>query len=105
MKDLGIDLYIFIQKKSLQYFDGLLLSEFTHILEFYNYFFINYFNNYFNKIDKYGIEKAYINLERIIKVVQKYFKCEEIEGVELENWEEKVKPVLISKQGFYRENI
>ena len=78
----------FTRKNALHYFEGIIIHVFTHILGFSKSFCINYFHNYFTKIDKYGIERAYINSTKVINVAKNYFKCNEIEGVELENNEE-----------------
>ena len=42
--------------------------------------------NYFTKLDNYGIQRAYINSTKVINVAKKYFNCNTIEGVELENY-------------------
>ena len=73
------------KKNSLEFFQGMILHEFTHILGFEKYYFINYFHNYFTKIDKYGYERAYINSTKVLQVAKKYFNCDNIDGVELEN--------------------
>ena len=73
------------KRNSLQYFESLIIHEFTHILGFSKYYFINYFKNYFIKYDKYGIKREYVNSTKVVKVAKKYFNCNKIEGVELEN--------------------
>ena len=71
---------------SLQYFEGIIIHEFTHILGFANSFFTNYFNNVFSKVDKYGVKRAYINSPKVLETAKKYFNCSTIEGVELEEY-------------------
>ena len=75
----------FSKKNSLQFLEGIMLHEFTHILGFDNYYFTEVYHNYFTKKDAYGIERAYINSPKVVKVAKKYFNCETLEGVELEN--------------------
>ena len=74
------------KKNSLEYFETLMLHEFTHILGFSRFYFINYFHNYLTKTDKYGIERVYINSTRVVNAGKKYFNCDSLEGVELENF-------------------
>ena len=75
----------YTRKNSLEYFEGVIVHEFTHILGFLKSFFIHYFHNYYTKIDKFGIQRGYINSTKVIQVAKKYFNCDSIEGVELEN--------------------
>ena len=78
----------------------MILHEFTHILGFSNYLIQNFYHNYYITKDYYGIERAYINSSKVIKVAKKYFNCPNIKGVQLEeyrkkgifgsHWEEKI---------------
>ena len=69
---------------SQEYFQSIIIHEFTHILGFSNYFFITYMNNIFSKVDEYGIQRFYINSSRVLETAKKYFNCSDIDGVELE---------------------
>ena len=70
---------------SQEYFESIILHEFTHILGFdINYFL--YFNNILIQKDKYGIQRYYINSTRVVNIARKYFNCDNIIGVELENY-------------------
>ena len=71
---------------SLEYFESIIIHEFTHILGFSNYFFNKYFHNTFIKADSNGIQRAYINSTKVVETAKKYFNCEEIDGVELEEY-------------------
>ena len=62
------------KKNSLNYFEGIIIHEFTHILGFDKKYFINVFHNILFKTDKYGIQRAYINSTKVVKVAKKYFK-------------------------------
>ena len=73
------------KKNSLNYFEGTIIHEFTHILGFVNRYFTDVFRNVLFKTDKYGIQRAYINSTKVVKVAKKYFNCSTLEGVELEN--------------------
>ena len=74
----------YTKEKSKEYFESIIIHEFTHILGFSLKFFIQYFNNLFLRKDKYGIFRAYINSTKVVNVARKYFNCNEIDGVELE---------------------
>ena len=71
---------------SKEYFESIIMHEFTHILGFDSYFFEYYFNNLLIQEDKYGIERYYVNSTRVVNIAKKYFNCENINGVELENF-------------------
>ena len=70
---------------SQEYFQSIILHEFTHILGFDLYYFVVFFNNLLIKKDKYGIERYYINSTRVVNTAKKYFNCNNLVGVELEN--------------------
>ena len=69
---------------SKEYFQSIILHEFTHILGFLDDFFIEK-NIIFNKTDEYDIVRYYINSPKVLAVAKKYFDCQDIEGVELED--------------------
>ena len=71
---------------SKEYFQSIILHEFTHILGFSSYYFINIFKNVFTKTDKFGINRTYINSTKVLEVAKKYFNCSDIQGIELENY-------------------
>jgi len=64
------------KENSLQYFEGTIIHEFTHILGFSNYYFTKYFNNVFSKVDDFGINRTYINSTKVVEVGKKYFNCD-----------------------------
>ena len=70
---------------SQEYFESIILHEFTHILGFDEFLFKYYYNNLLTKKDKFGITRYYINSPKVINVAKKYFNCQNIKGVELEN--------------------
>ena len=67
------------------YFEAILVHEFTHILGFSIHFFENFYHNIEYKTDKYGIERIYLNSPILLQVAKKYFNCDTLTGVELEN--------------------
>ena len=85
---------------SKEYFQSIVLHEFTHILGFVYDHLNNFQKNIYNKTDKYGIKRFYINSPKVIEVAKKYYNCPHIEGVELEefggtgtagsHWEERI---------------
>ena len=71
---------------SLRYLEGILLHEITHILGFSNFFFTEYIHNYYKETDNYGVVKYYINSAKVLSVAKKYFNCDKIKGVRLEEY-------------------
>ena len=70
------------------YFESILVHEFTHILGFSQHFFKEYSKNLFTKEDKFkqfNNERYYLKGPKLLEVAKKYFNCDSIEGVELEN--------------------
>ena len=67
------------------YFESILVHEFTHILGFSKHFFETYSHNIFWKLDENNINRTYLNGTKLIEVAKKYYDCEDIQGVELEN--------------------
>ena len=68
---------------SKEYFQSIIIHEFTHILGFSNNYF-TFLNITFSKIDSNGIQRHYINSTRVLEVAKKYYNCSDIDGVELE---------------------
>ena len=73
------------KEHSQEYFESIILHEFTHILGFDIDFFKYYYDNFLIKRDKFGIKRYYINSPKVINVAKKYFNCNNVIGVELEN--------------------
>ena len=69
---------------SKEYFQSIIIHEFTHILGFLQGYFTNYYHNIFNRTDEYGLVRYYINSSKVLEVAKKYFNCQDIDGVELE---------------------
>ena len=69
---------------SQEYFQSIIIHEFTHILGFSKDYFM-YLNILFNKTDEEGNMRFYINSPKVISVAKKYYNCSNIDGVELEN--------------------
>ena len=67
------------------YFKSILVHEFTHILGFSRFFFETYYHNIYTAEDKYGINRIYLNSSKLLAVAKKYFNCNDIQGVELED--------------------
>jgi hypothetical protein len=67
-----------------EYFESIILHEFTHILGFSNYFFFNIFKIGTSHIDKHNILRYYINSTKVLNVAKKYFNCSSVTGIELE---------------------
>ena len=70
---------------SKEYFQSILVHEFTHILGFSKNFFEKYYKNIFYEKDQYGIMRAYLNSTKVLDVAKKYYDCPDLKGVELEN--------------------
>ena len=69
-----------------EYFQSIILHEFTHILGFDIFFFYDFYKNVIYRTDKFGINRYYINSQRVVNVAKKYFNCNNVFGVELENY-------------------
>ena len=76
----------FTKDHAQDYFQSILIHEFTHILGFLNYFFVNYFHNIFWKVDSFGVYRTYINSSIVLEVGRKYYNCSDLDGVELEEY-------------------
>ena len=74
------------REKSEEYFQSIMIHEFTHILGFLKEFFQYIFHNIFYKNDAYGITRAYINSNKVLEVARKYFDCPDLSGVALEEY-------------------
>ena len=44
--------------KSREYLESIILHEFTHILGFANFFFVDYFHNIYWEVDTYGVNRT-----------------------------------------------
>ena len=53
---------------SKEYFQSIIIHEFTHILGFSNNYFDNYFHIIFSKTDEFGLIRYYINSPKVIQV-------------------------------------
>ena len=70
---------------SKEYFQAILVHEFTHILGFSKNFFEKYYNNIVTREDSHGIMRSYLNSPKLLEVARKYYNCPTLQGVELEN--------------------
>ena len=75
---------------SIDFLQSILLHEFTHILGF-SYSLFDYFpgglnNTIFVKKDtRLGLNRTYVKTKKLIETAKKYFNCDRIDGIELEN--------------------
>ena len=83
---LNINLNMDLRSINMQeYLYTIFLHEFTHVLGFSQYYF-QYFNMSFEREDKYGIKRFYLNSTKVIEAAKKYYNCSDIDGIELENY-------------------
>ena len=75
----------FSKINSQNYFQSIIIHEFTHILGFSKYYFMNYFGYLLYAIDKYKEYHYYIGSKKVLEVGKKYFNCSECDGIELDN--------------------
>ena len=77
----------FDKNGSAKYLDVLFLHYFTHLLGFSGTYIKENFpeNPYLIKKDKFGVERHYITSKKVIETAKKYFNCNNIEAVELDN--------------------
>ena len=67
------------------YFESILVHEFTHILGFSKHFFETYFKNIVYSKDEFGFNRMYLNSPKLLEVAKKYYNCDSLTGVELED--------------------
>ena len=72
------------KQNSFQFFEMIILHEFTHVLGPSSHFFVNFFHNIFTEVDNYGITRTYINSTKVVKVAKKYYNFDLIKEIELE---------------------
>ena len=73
-------------QNSLYYFQATILHEFIHILGFSNFFFSTFYRSNFTRIDNYGVRRVYLNSQKLLEVAKNYYKCQDIDGIELEDY-------------------
>ena len=78
-KDINLSL-----KNSDKLMDFIFIHSITHILGFTS-FYHSYFNYSFTSKDIYGNSRKYINSSKVVQFAKKYFNCNDIKGVELED--------------------
>ena len=71
-------------KNSDKLLDFIFIHSITHILGFSSYYH-SYFNYSFTSKDIYGNSRKYINSTKVVQFAKKYFNCNYIKGVELED--------------------
>ena len=71
---------------SKEYFQSIIIHEFTHILGFNSGYFKDVFHNMFSRSDENGVLRHFINSPKVLAVAKKYYNCPNIDGVELEEY-------------------
>ena len=76
----------FIKENSIEFFTLVFLHEITHLLVFYKTLF-PYFSNIPNIKEEEinGIKRKIYSSPKVLEKAKKHFKCDSIEGIELEN--------------------
>jgi hypothetical protein len=74
----------FSKKGIEEYLTSVLIHELTHVLGFGEDYF-QFFKFSSIKSDQYGINRIYLNSPKVMEVAKKYFNCDDLDGVELEN--------------------
>ena len=72
-------------KNSDKLLDYIFIHTMTHLLGFTNTY-LRYFNYSYIDYDIYGNLRRYINSTKVIEVAKKYFNCNKIKGIELEDF-------------------
>ena len=77
----------FEKRGAQKFLDIFFLHYFTHLLGFSGTFIKENFpgNPYLIKKDKFGIERHYITSKKVIETAKKYFGCDKITAIELDN--------------------
>ena len=73
-----------------KYLESILLHEFTHILGFASslfYYFPGRLNQtiFFREDKRLGLNRTYLKTKKLVETAKKYFNCDKIDGIELEN--------------------
>ena len=76
----------FTYSNSQNYFEFIIIHEFTHVLGFSGYYVSTIYNLTFSKIGVNGIKRTFLKGPKLLEVAKKYYNCSDIEGVELENY-------------------
>ena len=71
---------------SMRYLEGILVHELTHVLGFSSAYFVNYKNICYIDDDAKGIQKYYLNSTRLLDTAKKYFNCNSLKGIPLEEY-------------------
>ena len=77
----------FEKRGAEKYLDIFFLHYFTHLIGFSGTFIKENFpgNPYLKQKDKFGNERHYITSKKVVETAKKYFGCDKITGVELDN--------------------
>ncbi len=70
---------------SRHFFESTVIHEVTHVLGFNIIYFKDFHMTYTSK-DRYGIERIYLKSQKVLNVARKYFNCNSITGVPLEDY-------------------
>ena len=81
---------LFFEKENVEhYFSNVFIHELTHAFGFlrgtFEYFPGGEEKTIFSQTDKYGIMRYYIKTKKVVEFAKKYYGCNSIEGVEVEN--------------------
>ena len=83
------NLTFFNKENADKYFSNVFIHELTHGFGFLSSIF-PYFpggieNTLFSEKDNYGINRTYIKTKKVVEFAKKYYGCNSLEGVEIEN--------------------
>ena len=83
----NINKYVdFSLPNSQNYFESIIIHEFTHILGFSSYYFSDVFHLTTTKKGVNGVSRTLLRSPKVLEVAKKYYNCSSIEGVELEDY-------------------
>ena len=71
---------------SLRYLEGILVHELTHVLGFSSNYFNDVMGKCFKAVDSNNVEKYYLNSAKLLATAKKYFNCNSIKGIPLEDY-------------------
>ena len=60
---------------SEEYFQSIIIHEFTHILGFSNWYFDEVMHCLFSRVDEYNIIRYYLNSSKLLGIAKKYYNC------------------------------
>ena len=89
------------KEKSPEFLKSIILHEMTHVLGFNIAYFVGIYEKYFYTKNESGIYRGYLKSPELLRRAKKYYNCNSIEGIPLEEIGGDGTFVLIGKKEYY----